>query len=147
LLLRRKLPHVGTGNTEFLYTLSTNGQKELQEIGVTGFSRVRKDGMEKLKLPHLEHLLAVNDFLIAGRLLSRSVPEITLVSMKHDLDLKKIGAISLSYDCRINGGGRVKETVTIIPDAWCDFRYTPVNGGKEKRRVLVVELDRGSIDQ
>src|SRR5437763_93495 len=56
-LLRRKLPHLGTGNTDFLYYLSSKGQKELQAIGITDFVRVRKEDVENLKLPHLEHLV------------------------------------------------------------------------------------------
>lgn len=145
-LLRRKLPHVGTGNTEYLYYLARDGQKTLQEIGLMSFSRVRKDDVEWMKLPHLEHLLALNDFLIAGRLLSQSVPEITLVEMKHDLELKRV-PVKVSYDCLINGSGRTHETVTVIPDAWCDFRYTLGDGSKEKRRCLVIELDRGTMAQ
>src|SRR5438876_12325182 len=47
-LLRRKLPHVGTGNTEYLYYLSHIGQKELQAIDIVNFSRVRKDDIENL---------------------------------------------------------------------------------------------------
>src|SRR2546421_8112053 len=58
-LLRRKLPHVGTGNTDYLYYLSHSGQKELQALGISDVSRVRKDDIEHLKLPHLEHLLAL----------------------------------------------------------------------------------------
>src|SRR5207249_5392815 len=53
--------------------------------------------------------------------------------------------IKVSYDCRVNGS-RTKETVTIIPDAWCDFRYQK-EGVKEKRRCLVVEVDMGTLDQ
>jgi hypothetical protein len=59
---RVQLPHVGTGNTEYLYTLSTKGQKELQAIGISSFSRFHPSDTQTLKLPHLQHLLTLNDF-------------------------------------------------------------------------------------
>jgi hypothetical protein len=132
-LSRRKLPHVGTGNTDYLYYLSTRGQKELQAIGETSFTRVRKDDIENLKLPHLEHLLALNDFLIAGRLLARSVPDITLVAMRHDLDLKKTPLkISMPRG----------ERITLVPDGFLDFRLSIA--GKSYAMPIWVELDRGT---
>ena len=46
---RVQLPHVGTGNTEYLYTLSTKGQRELQAIGISSFSRFRPSDTQTLK--------------------------------------------------------------------------------------------------
>ena len=93
-LARRRLPHIGVGNPEYIYYLDTKGISYLQEQGFSGFSRVRKSEIEEMKYPHLQHALSVNEFLIAARLLNRSVPDISLVEMQHDLDLKKTGIVN-----------------------------------------------------
>ena len=142
-LERRHLPHMTTGNTEYIYYLSTKGQKTLQEAGFTGFSRVRKDEIEQMKYPHLEHVLALNDVLIAARLLTRDVPHISLVDMRHDLDLKKT-PVRVTVERRPPYGDRVDEKVTVIPDGWLDFRMAVVDRPKPRRRCIVLELDRGT---
>lgn len=116
-LLRRKLPHIDTGNTNYLYYLSAKGQKELQPFGYTNFSRVRKSDIEDMKLPHLEHVHCLNDFLIAARMLPRVHPDITLLSMKHDLDNKR-EPLRVMLD---------RQAVTIVPDGFLDFRLSIAN--------------------
>lgn len=143
-LLRRYLPYTAVGHPEYLYTLSTAGKHAitLDEDEVT---RVRTSEVEEMSYFHLSHVIQLNDVLIASELLSRSVPELSLKEVQHDLDLKKT-PLHVSYECFLPGGKRVKETATVIPDAWLDWRYTPENS-KEKQRVFCIELDRGSIDQ
>lgn len=129
---RIRLPYVGTGNTEYLYTLSTKGQKELQEIGIASFSRYRHPETHSLKLPHLQHLISLNDFLIAARLLSRAHSDITLSSMKHDLDMKRA-------PLRVYLEG---QTVSLVPDGFLDFRLSIA--GRLYAVPVWVELDRGT---
>ena len=93
--------------------------------------------------PHLEHALALNDFLIAARLVERSVPSISLVDMRHDLDLKKT-PVKVTVERRLPYGDRIDEKVTVIPDGWLDFRQRIEGQEKRKRRCIVVELDRGT---
>ena len=114
---RVQLPHVGTGNTEYLYTLSTKGYRELQPFGISNFTRYRPADTHTLKLPHLQHLIALNDFLIAARLLCRANPDITLVSMLHDLDMKRT-PIRVTLD---------RQTFSIVPDGFLDFRLSIAN--------------------
>lgn len=144
-LLRRYLPYTAVGHPTFLYTLSTTGKRMVadDEDEVT---RVRKSEIEEMSYFHLSHVIQLNDVLISAELLSRSTPELTLKTMVHDLELKKT-PIQVSYECFLPNSKRVKETATVIPDAWVDWRYTPGASGKEKRRVFCIELDRGSIDQ
>ncbi len=142
-LERRHLPHTGTGNTEYLYHLSTKGQRYLESAGITGFSRVRKSEIENMEFPHLKHVLSLNDFLIAARLLPRSVPSIFLVEMRHDLDLKKTPE-RVTVERRMPYGDRIDEKVTVIPDGWLDFRMAVADRPKPRRRCIVVELDRGT---
>ena len=138
-LERRKLPSIDPGNTEYIYFLSTKAQHELEAAGFAGFSRVRKSEIEDMKFPHLQHVLSLNDFLIAARLLSREVPYISLVEMRHDLNLKKT-PVKVTVERRLPYGDRIDEKITVIPDAWCDFRMDVLS----LRRCIVVELDRGT---
>ncbi len=142
-LSRRRLPHIGVGNPEYIYYLATKGQRYLQEQGFAGFSRVRPSDIEEMKYPHLEHALSLNEVLIAARLLTRSLPEITLASMQHDLDLKKSPA-KFTYERRMPDGYKIDEKATIVPDAWLDFRLTQPNTEKKRRKCIVLELDRGT---
>jgi hypothetical protein len=129
---RVQLPHVGTGNTQYLYTLSTKGQKELQELGIASFSRFRPSDTHTLKLPHLQHLISLNDFLIAARLLCREHPDITLVSVKHDLDMKR-EPMRVTLD---------RQVFTIVPDGFLNFRLSIA--GRLYAMPIWLELDRGT---
>src|ERR1700693_1128056 len=73
---RRHLPHTSTGNTMYVYSLSTKGLNYLKETGLIDSSRYRRDIIINVKYPHLDHALALNDFLIAARLLEKTVPSI-----------------------------------------------------------------------
>lgn len=110
---RVQLPHVGRGNTEYLYTLSRIGGKELQPLGITDFSRYRPGDTHTLKLPHLQHLIVLNDFLIAAHLVCRNHPDICIAAMLHDLDMKKRAPMRVTVD---------KQTFSIVPDGFLDFR-------------------------
>jgi hypothetical protein len=142
-LARRRLPHLGVGNPEYIYYLDLKGQHYLKEQGYTGFTRLRKSEIEEMTYPHLQHALELNDFLITARLLSRSVPEISVAAMQHDLDLKKTPA-KFRYLRRLPDGGKIEETATIVPDAWLDVRLKLPGAEKQKRRCIVLELDRGT---
>lgn len=138
-LIRR---HVGRadgspGNSQYVYTLSTKGQHALDD-GAPEFSRVRKSVVSELSMPFMLHTLAMNDFCIAARLLPRFVPAITLAGWYHDLTLKR-QPIKVRMPL-----GKPYE-VTVIPDAWLDFRMTVPDRAKPvRRRCVLLELDRGS---
>lgn len=131
-LLRRKLPHVDSGNTEYLYYLSSLGQKELLPLGISNFSRVRKSDIEDMKLPHLEHVKSLNDFLIAARLLCRANCDISLASVLHDLDMKRT-PMRVTLD---------RQVVSIVPDGFLDFRLSIT--GRLYAMPVWVEIDRGT---
>lgn len=129
---RVQLPHVGTGNTQYLYTLSTLGCKELHPFGITNFSRYRPADTHTLKLPHLEHVKSLNDFLIAARLLCRVHPDIQLVHTLHDLDMKRT-PMRLTLD---------RQVVSIVPDGFLDFRLSIA--GRLYAMPVWLEVDRGT---
>src|SRR5258708_330420 len=142
-LARRTLPHLGIGNTTYIYALSTEGQNYLKAQGIAGFNRFRRDEFEQKKFRHLEHSLAVTDVLIAASGLQTVAPDIRLAAMQHDLDLKRTARI-FTHDRRNRDGSIGDERAKIMPDAWMDFRLKLVNAQKERRRCIVLELDRGT---
>lgn len=143
-LARRTLPHLGIGNPTYIYTLSTEGQNYLKAQGIAGFTRFRRDEFAKKKFRHLEHVLAVNDVLIAAHNLAKVAPLIRLVAMLHDLDLKKT-AQPFIHERRLRDGSLGEESAKIMPDAWLDFRLALASEAKkERRRNVILELDRGT---
>ncbi len=143
-LLRRARPDDKPGSPEYIYSLSMKGYRVVQELGCAIPSRVRKSEFQARTYFHLDHLLEVNDVLIAARLLPGLAPQIALQEFRHDLDLHKTPLV-VSYDARTHARKHERERTTIIPDGWLDFRYT-IPQGKTKRRCLVLELDRGTED-
>jgi hypothetical protein len=140
---RRALPHVGAGQPTYIYALGTKGINYLKEQGYTSFSRYRPNELQQFKYPHLEHVLSLNDVLIAARRLQKVASDISLEEMRHDLDLKRSPA-KVEYVRRLPGGDREDERITIIPDGWLDFRLQLANSPKKRRKCIVLELDRGS---
>lgn len=136
---RRRLPSLSTGNTSFVYYLSTKGRDLLEEdMGSAIAGRVRTDDIEHMQYPFLQHVLSLNDFLIAASQLPSFVPAISLAEMRHDLDLKKTPV-------RLNvPDSKLREKVTVIPDAWLDVRMEVLGKTKPRRKCLVIELDRGT---
>lgn len=136
---RRRLPSLSTGNTSFVYYLSTKGRDLLEEdMGSAIAGRVRTDDIEHMQYPFLQHVLSLNDFLIAASQLPSFVPAISLAEMRHDLDLKKTPV-------RLNvPDSKLREKVTVIPDAWLDIRMILPDRPKPRRKCLVIELDRGT---
>ncbi len=140
---RRALPHVGLGQPTYIYALATKGINYLRDQGFSAFSRYRPNELQHFKYPHLEHVLHLNDFLIAARNLSKIAPDIALEEMRHDLDLKRTPA-KVAYVRRLPDGDKVDEKLNLVPDGWLDFRLSLANSPKRRRKCIVVELDRGS---
>jgi len=136
---RRKLPYTTSGNKEFVYSLATHGVNYLKDAGLIDSSRFRRDILLNVKFPHLDHALALNNFLIAASLLEKAVPYISLVETRHDLDLKKT-PVRVTVERRMPYGDRIDEKITVIPDGWLDFRMPVL----DLRKCIVVELDRGT---
>jgi hypothetical protein len=70
-------------NLPRIFTLSTDGRKYAELLGKPAGKRYRlhEERQKQRNLFFMQHTLAVNDVLIAARLLVRSVPEVTLSGM------------------------------------------------------------------
>lgn len=58
-------------------------------------------------------MFSLNDFLIAVRLLHRTVPAISLVETRHDLDLKKT-PVRVTVERPLLYGDRTDEKITVF---------------------------------
>lgn len=140
---RRALPDVRVGQPTWIYALSTKGINYLKELGYSSFSRYRPNELQHMKYPHLEHVLSLNDVLIAARNLPKQAPDISLDEMRHDLDMKKTPA-KVEFVRRLPTGDKADESVKLVPDAWLYFSLTLANTEKKRRKGIIIELDRGS---
>lgn len=132
-LQRLRLPQPTSGNPPWIYTLAQHGASYLKASGCTEFVSFRDDAQQHSWL-FLHHTLAVNDVLIAAALLTRVVPEVTLVDMRHERTLRHY-PVKVAID-----GGR--ETMTLVPDGWLDFHVRA-----STRVSVLLELDMGTIEQ
>jgi len=82
----------------------------------------------------LKHLLSVNDFAIAARLLPRLDSDVTLTSWLHDWQLQHEPVTATINNTNVSS----------VPDLWLDFT---VRAGSQKKPFAMpiwVELDRGT---
>jgi hypothetical protein len=139
---RRSLPSAGVGAKEYIYALSTRGIRILEEQGLTGFSRFRPDEFRTFAFPFLHHCISLNSLLAAAFTLERFVP-VSLTELRHDLDLRH-SPIRVAVDRRMPDGSRVNEKMSLVPDAWLDFRMVVPGSEKPRRRCIAIELDMGT---
>ena len=143
-LHRRGLYLLEFGNSTFLYFLGKEGIRYHKERGARITTRHRRiDKILQLTRSPLLHVLHVNDVLIAGRNLSEYAPDIRLAAWEHDYDLAVTPA-SVLVDRVHSGGGTTQKKVKINPDGLLDFRLRLAKAQKERRRILLLEIDRGT---
>ncbi len=121
------------------YTLAHRGLRYLASIHVD-VREARVDGtLEHYLL--IDHMLELNDLLIAAALLKRSSANMYLHSFMHEQILKR-----RPYKATWQDKEGKTQTYTIIPDAFLTFCLRPQSGQIVDRRVLL-EHDRGSEEQ
>lgn len=130
-LTRIHFPTVSTGASPFVYSLGTRGLRYLSDCDsdVEGYRPLKAENYFTLK-----HLLAVNDFAIAARLLPRLDANVELVSWQHDWQLQHSPVTAAIHNANISS----------VPDLFLDF--TVLAGSKKKAFScpIWVEVDRGS---
>lgn len=144
-LHRRALHHLTTGNPTYVYSLGTDGINYLRSCGFPDLKRRFRPGeTNEVNYFHLIHALNVNDMLIAGRTLPKVAPDITLASWRHDIDLQKEPSL-VEFDRSLPRlGGMEQLRVRLVPDGMLDFRMKPAGLDKERRRIILPEIDRGT---
>lgn len=128
------LPRLGQhGSSPSVYRLATRGMDYLKSAGYEVGGRYRPSEEGAHSYLFLSHTLAVNDVLMAGELLCRQYPTISLENMIHERDLKKAPMY-------VSDGGTKK--LPVIPDGYLDFR---LNG--EYQVCIALEVDMGTTEQ
>jgi hypothetical protein len=133
-LIRFPLPSAEKGNRELVYTLGRPGIQFLKSIGYD-LPYWSKNALLPPSYLHMQHSLSVNNVLIAGFILAKQVPGITLHALYHEWVLKHTPlAVSLG-----------NSEVGVVPDGFLDFRLlireTTYQTG------VWIEVDRGTEDQ
>lgn len=138
-LLALELP-TKRGKSPFVYSLAASGWDYLIELGKDVSNSSYRPSKEHEKgYQFFTHTLAINDFLIAGEVLSRKVSSVRLEEVLHDLTLK--------HDPPLLASKAVKGKKTaLVPDGWLDFRVKREGKDTESRFCIWLELDRGTMD-
>jgi hypothetical protein len=119
------LPLAGKAvNLPLIYTLSGVGRTSASALGTAPRRRFRpSEEQNKGQNPYfMKHTIAVTDVLIAARLLSQTVPGITLSRMYTERELKR--KIHVELPGRTPEGTARFQTICIEPDASCEFLIT-----------------------
>jgi hypothetical protein len=105
-------------NLPVIYTLSGNGRRYVARLGQPRAARFRlTETQAKADNGYfLHHTLAINDVLIAARLLSQAMPEIILNRVYHERELQRKIAVTLPR------AGKETRQIYLEPDASLDFR-------------------------
>jgi hypothetical protein len=106
-------------NLPLIYTLSSKGRTYAEMLGEPSRKRFRptEEWDKAENLFFMRHTLAVNDVLIAARLLSQTVPGITVHRMYRERELRRTIYVALPE--RSNGGS--SRNICIEPDASVEF--------------------------
>jgi DNA-binding PadR family transcriptional regulator len=126
------------GAPPYFYSLTPKGLRYLKSIGMDTNEAHRPHDRLKHTL-FIEHVLELNDVLIAAALLAHSTTGYYLHGFTHEQVLKR-----RPYTVTVQQHGR--RVFNIIPDAVLDFRRPLLNGGYRYTPVLL-EHDRGTEQQ
>jgi hypothetical protein len=129
-----------SGSTPWVYLLGRKGLAHFRDLGYEG-RRHRPSEQQALADQHLFHTLAINDVLIAARLLHQAVDVVSLVAIRHDLDLKRTPVKIETGPADPRSG--VPELTSVVPDAWLHFQIPNPARDKPESAPLLLELDRG----
>lgn len=121
------------GRQAYIYRLGTQGRKYLRSIHAPVPDRLRHTDWPKRE--HLSHLLALNDVVINGSLLSRDQQIVVLAEWQHDRSLKK-----RPFPVALHNG----KLAHLIPDAVLRFELNDTDAAIPDDQYVCLELDLGA---
>jgi len=125
-----------SGSTPGIFYLANEGIRYLEEDDIEVFEHRARLSRNKQRKPKPSiHTLAVNDFLIAARLLEKDYPDLHLIEFRHEWEFKR-SPIPVR-PLRIRGDVLKEEAMHLCPDAWLYFR----KGVRRKRVCVFLEVD------
>ncbi len=135
--------HLGGGPPLYAYALAENGKKWLKSEHGIHIPFIYRPEMATL------HTLELNKFLIVAKNLERvaplqyhrnpitnaieTLPSVAVADIRHDFLLKKMP---------IKTTARSGRSISLVPDAILDVYIRSPNADKQKRQVLLIELER-----
>lgn len=128
-------PTPSPATSPYVNTLGSRGKTYLTALGVdlAGYKPLKEKGKET-SYYFTQHLLSINDFLIAASLVGRISPDVSLQAMIHEWQLKQQPLSSTI--------GR--DTLSVVPDAWLDFKVLAGSQKKPYQMPVWLEMDMGT---
>src|SRR5258708_30857246 len=140
------LPTVRKGSLPKIYYLASGGIDYLRKQGFDVSQRFHATEQKEKQYLFLKHTLAVNDVLIAAKLVAKQFPQVTLYEFRHERELKRDPekfTITLTKETEDETQEAVvwkQEEFYFVPDAFLDFQIEQEK--KTYRSALLLELDR-----
>ncbi len=130
------------GKAPFIYTLARKGLQYLNAAGydVLDYFRPSQEREKENNYLFLTHTLALNDVLISASRLAQFTSNHSLFEFTHERVLKRT-----PYKVEVSRNDKI-ETITLIPDAFLEFRRTKATG-KEVRLPVLYEEDLATTEQ
>jgi Replication-relaxation len=127
------------GKSALVYQLTVKAIRYLQQAGYDANDRRLRPSERPIGDQFTLHTLAINDVLIAARLLDQAEDDISTAAMRHERDLKRTASAHIPT----GKDDPSDEKTYVIPDAWVEFRLGKA-GGKRMQRPVWLEIDRSS---
>jgi len=128
------------GSVPWVYFLARKGRRLMSEMGLETERRYRPSEERRRTDTFLFHTLAVNDVLVAAKLLERHIGAVMIAGMRHDLDLKR-NPVKLPTGKVDQKTGEVEQE-SISPDGWVNFRARLPDRERPVSFPLLLEIDR-----
>ncbi len=127
----------------YIYTLAAKGVRHVENNGRDVAVYYKPSELIELSHPWLWHVLELNDFIISAQTLEKTVPQVSLARLHHDLSMKKEPIQVPMETWKNKAGETVTRFVDVWPDTFLDFRVRR-EGEKPLQYCFWVELDRGT---
>ncbi len=145
------LPTTRKGNFPKVFYLASPGLDYLRAQGRDVPKRYHSTEQKEKQYLFLKHTLAVNDVLIAAKLVETQVPQVTLSEFRHERELKRDPekfTITLYKETESNMEEATvwkQEDFYFVPDGFLDFRIEQET--KTLRAAMLLELDRDTTER
>jgi hypothetical protein len=145
------LPTVRKGNFPKIFYLASGGLDFLRKQGFDVVHRFHATEQKEKQYLFLKHTLAVNDVLIAAKLVAKQFPQVSLYEFRHERELKRDPekfTITLYKETESDAEEAAvwkQEDFYFVPDGFLDFHIEQEN--KTLRCAMLLELDRDTTER
>jgi hypothetical protein len=146
-LYRFPMPQTRKGQTEYIYTLGSEGRKYLKSLGTevawyfrpADYPKTEEDKAGVISYSHLKHATTLTSFLVAAEVFSRGNNEYELFETRIEYDLKS-QATKIQLPIVKQGDTQTEEEIEwVVPDGWLNFYRD-----HHPYKPILLEIDRGT---